>query len=52
MLNRELSDDPLDPGINRVLVAAARQSLPDNLLVWGGWIRLVSWPRTIPTRSW
>ena len=34
MLNR-LSDDPADPGINRVLAAAARHSLPVNLLCWG-----------------
>jgi predicted TIM-barrel fold metal-dependent hydrolase len=35
MLNRELSSDPADPGLNRVLVAAARHSLPVNLLAWG-----------------
>jgi predicted TIM-barrel fold metal-dependent hydrolase len=35
MLNRELSDDPVDPGINGVLAAAARHSLPVNLLAWG-----------------
>src|SRR4051794_32047615 len=35
MLNRDLSDDPADPGINRVLQAAARHSLPVNLLAWG-----------------
>jgi len=34
MLNRS-SQDPADPGINRVLAAAARHSLPVNLLVWG-----------------
>jgi L-fuconolactonase len=34
MLNR-LSDDPADPGINRVLTAAAQHSLPVNLLCWG-----------------
>ena len=27
--------DPADPGINRVLAAAARHSLPVNLLAWG-----------------
>src|SRR5262249_20887160 len=32
MLNRELSDDPADPGLNGVLAAAARHSLPVNLL--------------------
>lgn len=35
MLNRELSADPADAGINRVLAAAARHSLPVNLLAWG-----------------
>jgi len=35
MLNRDLSDDPTDPAINRVLAAAARHSLPVNLLAWG-----------------
>jgi L-fuconolactonase len=44
MLNRDLSSDPADPGINRVLATAARHSLPVNLLAWG---RL-----GIPARSW
>jgi predicted TIM-barrel fold metal-dependent hydrolase len=35
MLNREASTDAADPGINRVLAAAARHSLPLNMLVWG-----------------
>jgi L-fuconolactonase len=35
MLRDELSADPADPGINRVLAAAARHSLPVNLLCWG-----------------
>ena len=35
MLNRDLSTDPKDPGINLVLAAAARHSLPVNLLAWG-----------------
>jgi L-fuconolactonase len=35
MLNRGASEDPADPGINRVLAAAARHSLPVNLLCWG-----------------
>jgi L-fuconolactonase len=34
MLNRG-SDDPADPGINRVLASAAQHSLPVNLLCWG-----------------
>src|SRR5689334_22977359 len=35
MLARDLSEDPADPGINRVLATAARHSLPVNLLAWG-----------------
>jgi L-fuconolactonase len=35
MLRDELSTDPTDPGLNRVLAAAARHSLPVNLLCWG-----------------
>ena len=35
MLNRDLSDDPADAGINRVLAAAAQHALPVNLLAWG-----------------
>ncbi len=34
MLAHEVSDDPDDPGINRVLAAAARHALPVNLLCW------------------
>ena len=30
-----VSEDPADPGINRVLAAAARHALPFNLLAWG-----------------
>jgi predicted TIM-barrel fold metal-dependent hydrolase len=35
MLRDEVSADPADPGINRVLAAAARHRLPVNLLCWG-----------------
>jgi predicted TIM-barrel fold metal-dependent hydrolase len=35
MLNRGVSTDPADPGINRVLAAAARHALPVNVLCWG-----------------
>ena len=35
MLNRGVSEDPDDPGINRVLAAGARHGLPVNLLCWG-----------------
>lgn len=35
MMNRGVSTDPADPGINRVLAAAARHALPVNLLCWG-----------------
>jgi L-fuconolactonase len=36
MLNRPaVSEDPADPGINRVLAAAARHALPVNVMCWG-----------------
>ena len=35
MMNRDVSTDPADPGINRVLAEAARHSLAVNLLAWG-----------------
>jgi predicted TIM-barrel fold metal-dependent hydrolase len=35
MMNRDVSTDPADPGVNGVLAAAARHSLPVNLLAWG-----------------
>ena len=35
MLRDEVSADPADPGINRALAAAARHSLPVNLMCWG-----------------
>jgi predicted TIM-barrel fold metal-dependent hydrolase len=35
MLRDEVSSDPADPGLNRVLAAAAGHSLPVNLLCWG-----------------
>src|SRR6266850_1282819 len=35
MLRDEVSTDPADPGINRTLAAAARHSLPVNLMCWG-----------------
>jgi predicted TIM-barrel fold metal-dependent hydrolase len=35
MMREEVSKDPADPGINRVLAAAARHSMPVNLLCWG-----------------
>jgi len=35
MLRDELSTDPADPGLNRVLAAAARHSVPVNLMCWG-----------------
>ncbi|HUC17894.1 MAG TPA: amidohydrolase family protein [Acetobacteraceae bacterium] len=34
MLNRA-TEDPADPGLNRVLALAAQHSLPVNLLAWG-----------------
>lgn len=35
MMNRGVSEDPADPGINRVLAAGARHGLPVNILCWG-----------------
>ena len=35
MMTRGVSEDPADPGIARVLAAAARHGLPVNLLCWG-----------------
>src|ERR1039458_4996259 len=35
MMGRDVSTDADDPGINRVLAAAARHALPVNLLCWG-----------------
>lgn len=35
MMRGDVSTDPADPGINRVLAAAARHSLPVNLLAYG-----------------
>jgi L-fuconolactonase len=35
MLTRDVSADPADPGLHRVLTAAARHALPVNLLAWG-----------------
>ena len=35
MLNDSVSPDPADPGITRVLAAAAKHSMPVNILAWG-----------------
>ena len=35
MMRDNVSTDPADPGVNRVLAAAARHSLAVNLLCWG-----------------
>lgn len=35
MMTRDVSPDPADPGINRVLATAARHALAVNLLAWG-----------------
>jgi predicted TIM-barrel fold metal-dependent hydrolase len=35
MMNPDVSTDPADPGLNRVLAAAARHALPVNLMCWG-----------------
>src|SRR5262249_59851142 len=35
MMRPEVSPDPADPGVNRVLAEAGRHDLPVNLLCWG-----------------
>jgi L-fuconolactonase len=35
MMTGSVSEDPADPGLNRVLAAAAKHALPVNLLCWG-----------------
>jgi predicted TIM-barrel fold metal-dependent hydrolase len=35
MMNPDVSTDPADAGLNRVLAAAARHALPVNLMCWG-----------------
>jgi L-fuconolactonase len=35
MMNRGVSEDPADPGINRILASGARHGLPVNILCWG-----------------
>jgi len=35
MMRDTVSTDPADPGLNRVLAAAAQHSLPVNLMCWG-----------------
>jgi L-fuconolactonase len=35
MMRDSVSTDPADPGLNRVLAAAARHAMPVNLLCWG-----------------
>src|SRR5690606_38504993 len=35
MMGTEVSEDPADPGVNRMLAAAARNGLSVNLLGWG-----------------
>ena len=35
MMNSDLTKDPADPGINRVMAAAARHAFPVNVLAWG-----------------
>jgi L-fuconolactonase len=35
MMTPDMSKDPADPGLNRVLAAAAQHALPVNLLCWG-----------------
>ena len=52
MMRDNVSTDPADPGIHRVLAAAARHSMAVNLLCWGVWSRPGNWRPATPTRSW
>ena len=46
----EASEDPADPGLNEILEAAAKHSLPVNMLVWGRLEQTKGLARAIPTR--
>ena len=50
MLNRDVSEDPADPGIGRVLAAGVRHGLPVNILCWGRLAQARAWRRAIRTR--
>ena len=52
MLNRDLPEDPADPGINRVLAAAGRHGLPVNLLCWGRLDQVAGLAARHPARGW
>ena len=52
MMNRGVSPDPADPGIDRVLAAAAKHALPSICCAGGAWSRSTRWRRAIPTRRW
>ena len=53
MFRDGVSTDPADPGINRVLAAAAKHGLALNCMITGnGRIRRPVSPRAIPTREW
>ena len=52
MMRDNVSTDPAEPGINRILAAAARHSMAVNLLCWGVWSRPGNWRPATPTRSW
>jgi L-fuconolactonase len=47
-----VSTDPADPGLNRVLAAAARHSIPVNMACPGRLERSGSLRRETPTRDW
>ena len=51
-LRDNVSTDPADPAINRVLAAAAQHSLPVNLACTGRLNRPGSWPRETLIRGW
>ena len=52
MMTQGVSTDAADPGINRVLAAAAQHSLPVNLLCWGRLEQVGQLARATPTPGW
>ena len=51
MLRGEVSPDPADPGLNRVLVAADGIRCPSTSCVGGAWSRSREWRPKTPTRG-
>src|SRR5437660_365708 len=52
MLQRNASTGPADPGLNRVLAAAAQHAIPVNVRAPGAWNRSLDWWHGIPRPRW